>query len=133
MLPGLHTSFEMSRTKSWRRGKQHHVHATLNDLLISIESHKAMVGIHLNAIFRLLLQDPQAALQAVFEDISHSRQDDVLIRRQSLRSRAGSPAAATHQPHFKRVPIGGKGLLRKAEIGGGNASRRCRVRQKLTS
>ena len=132
MLAGFDTSLQMSRAKSGRGGKQHHVHAALNHLLIRVESHEAMFRIDLNSIFGLLLQDSQAAFQAVFERIGHRRQDDVLISRQRLRSGASSPATATHQSHLECIAVGCIGLLRKAEVRGSNASRRCRLGQKLT-
>jgi hypothetical protein len=88
----------MHRAKSRGRSQQHHIHAAINDLLVRIQAHEALVRCHLDPLrvtllHAVLLQGRQARLNLFLEGIAHRSEDDVFVRVERLArgARAATP------------------------------------------
>ena len=118
MFAGVNRRLEVDGAKARRRGQEHDVHAAVNDLLVGVQPHEALLGSDFHLVRMLLLQALQALLQLILERVAHRGQDDVLVGIERLAGGAGAAPAATDQADAERV-----GILLGKELSGQNRRR----------
>ena len=92
-----------------RRAKQDDVDAALDQLLISVEAHEAVIGgdVDLRPDLLVILQVGQALLEPILEGVGHGDQADIGIGGERLAGRAGAPVAAADQPDPQQIAAAG--------------------------
>ena len=102
MLAGGDGGGQMSRAKVGRGGQDDHVDIRVHHLLVGVETGKAVIVVDGEAvaqIFRLrrILDVGPTALQAIFKQIRHRRELDVVVRPHGVHRRTAAPPAAADQ------------------------------------
>ena len=103
MLTLLCRVLEMHRAEERRCRDDHHIHATIDHLLISIEPNEALVGRDVDAllVFQLLGQ----LIHTLLERIAQSRNGHAIRRVQEIERRARATSAASDDTRFQLFSV----------------------------
>ena len=113
-----------------RRAEQDHVDAAVDELPVGVEADETVVGLDVELAdhFLVALEDFQALLEPISEDVGQGDELDIRLGRKRLGRRTGAAVATADQADAQHVAAGGVYIRERRRRPGGG-----RCREKITA